>query len=373
MNFYQNIPHMDSIHQIADPDYYQPIPADWLIAITDVENSTPAIEKGRYKDVNGVAAASITALLNLVPDQDVPFVFGGDGATVLLPPTIHDEALRTLAACRAMAHQFFDLGLRVGLIPVQDVLVAGKVLRVGRLKMSDNFYQAIITGGGLSYAEDVLKHHIQQGPIVADFSADFSGFECRWQEIPSKHEENVTLIIKALDANPIPIYQAALEQIGKLYGNSQSRHPIALDKLRVALNPAELRTEARARWGDTSLWRIFSLWLYTLGGFLLVKYRHGIWEKQKEIVRDATDSEKFDDTLRMVISGSPNQRKMLAAYLDEQAQGRHLVYGLHVSDRALMTCLVFDRFGRQVHFLDGANGGYALAAKAMKQMEKQTL
>jgi hypothetical protein len=43
------------------------------------------------------------------------------------------------------------------------------------------------------------------------------------------------------------------------------------------------------------------------------------------------------------------------------------VYGLHISDRALMTCLVFERNGRQVHFVDGADGGYALAAKEMKQ------
>jgi hypothetical protein len=44
-----------------------------------------------------------------------------------------------------------------------------------------------------------------------------------------------------------------------------------------------------------------------------------------------------------------------------------LVYGLHVSKHALMTCLVFDRFGKQVHFVDGSGGGYALAAKQMKE------
>jgi hypothetical protein len=42
------------------------------------------------------------------------------------------------------------------------------------------------------------------------------------------------------------------------------------------------------------------------------------------------------------------------------------VYGLHTSKTALMTCLVFDRFGKQVHFVDGSNGGYTLAAKQLK-------
>jgi len=33
----------------------------------------------------------------------------------------------------------------------------------------------------------------------------------------------------------------------------------------------------------------------------------------------------------------------------------------------LMTCLVFERHGQQVHFVDGADGGYAAAAKEMKK------
>ncbi|MEP0899817.1 DUF3095 family protein [Nodosilinea sp. FACHB-13] len=40
-------------------------------------------------------------------------------------------------------------------------------------------------------------------------------------------------------------------------------------------------------------------------------------------------------------------------------------------DRALMTCLVFERSGREVHFVDGADGGYALAAKPLKEKLKR--
>ena len=43
------------------------------------------------------------------------------------------------------------------------------------------------------------------------------------------------------------------------------------------------------------------------------------------------------------------------------------VYGLHPSNRAQVTCLVFERMGHQVHFIDGADGGYALAAKDLKK------
>lgn len=81
---------------------------------------------------------------------------------------------------------------------------------------------------------------------------------------------------------------------------------------------------------------------------------------------ETTDYRKFDDILRMVIAGSPQQSKKLEKFLEKKYQDGRLVYGLHRTDRALMTCLVFERAGKQVHFIDGADGGYSIAAEAMK-------
>jgi hypothetical protein len=36
-----------------------------------------------------------------------------------------------------------------------------------------------------------------------------------------------------------------------------------------------------------------------------------------------------------------------------------------------MTCLVFNRHGGHVHFVDGAQGGYAMAAAQMKAQQKE--
>ena len=33
----------------------------------------------------------------------------------------------------------------------------------------------------------------------------------------------------------------------------------------------------------------------------------------------------------------------------------------------LMTCLIFERMGSQVHFVDAADGGYAMAAVGLKK------
>ena len=42
------------------------------------------------------------------------------------------------------------------------------------------------------------------------------------------------------------------------------------------------------------------------------------------------------------------------------------VYGTHVANAALMTCAITSYRGDHVHLVDGADGGYALAAKQLK-------
>lgn len=371
--FYSQIKPFYNIVEMTNPTYYRDVPDDWLIALTDVRNSTEAIEAGRYRDVNTVAAASISALLNAVQGQDIPYVFGGDGATILIPPQFRAAAAGALAAARALAGNFFELELRVGIIPVSDIKAHGHALRVAKLWSSENFQQAIFTGGGLSYAESLLKHP-EHGSryIIAETVApngDFSGFECRWNEVRSKHDETVTLLVMAInadDAARAQTYRATLEALERIYGSRDERHPIAVHNLRLAFRPSKLSTESRVRHQSTSLFRRLQLVWGSFKAAFAMRVGIGQWPTYKQLFVEATDHEKFDDTLRTIISGSAAQRAELERYLAAQRNAGQLVYGIHTSDAALVTCLVFDYFGRQVHFVDGTKGGYALAANQMK-------
>lgn len=91
------------------------------------------------------------------------------------------------------------------------------------------------------------------------------------------------------------------------------------------------------------------------------------WRTYIDVVQATTDVQKYDDMLRMLIAGNLSQRLALVAYLRAAHERGEIYYGLHVADRALLTCIVFDRMGRQVHFVDGADGGYARAAAALKE------
>jgi hypothetical protein len=43
------------------------------------------------------------------------------------------------------------------------------------------------------------------------------------------------------------------------------------------------------------------------------------------------------------------------------------VYGIHHAPAALMTCLIFARDCGHVHFVDGADSGYTMAAADLKR------
>ena len=125
--------------------------------MADVEGSTAAVQAGRYRDVNYLGAAAIAAVLNLAGDTEVPFVFGGDGASLAVPPSLLGPASAALAALRRHAAERFGLTLRVGAVPVRDVDADGHRVRVARLAVSPNYTQALFTGGGLAHADRLVK------------------------------------------------------------------------------------------------------------------------------------------------------------------------------------------------------------------------
>jgi len=102
-----------------------------------------------------------------------------------------------------------------------------------------------------------------------------------------------------------------------------------------------------------------------------VKTKNVDWGQYKQQLIVNTDYRKFDETLRMIISGTLEQRKRLDAYLEKLHNERKIVYGIHASPGAIITCMIFNYDTDHVHFLDASDGGYAMAAKEMKRQLKE--
>lgn len=374
--FYSDLPVLTDFVQVTYHHNFVAIPDDWLIVITDIIGSTRAIEQGRYKDVNLLGACSIVSVLNIADEVDIPFVFGGDGASLLIPPALLEETTRSLRAIQTLATEEFALSLRVGIVPVWVAANAGHPVDIAKLEISENYQQAVFMGGGLTYATDLVKDPATAHPYVlnsmkASAPANFSGLECRWQDIPSRYGETVSLLVLATQNEE---YRDVIEQIQLIYGASDLHNPITRDRLSLSFSPKTLLKETKIR-APTHHWLsklkyLIKIQFENLLGWIFIKFKLNVggtdWGKYQDVVAAASDYRKFDDMLRMVIAGNAVQREKLTDYLEQKYRSGKLIYGLHVSDRALLTCLVFDRNGRQVHFVDGADGGYALAAKEMK-------
>ena len=105
-------------------------------------------------------------------------------------------------------------------------------------------------------------------------------------------------------------------------------------------------------------------WLLDTFDLTAVGYRG---KQYRDELRQNTDYQRFDDTLRILIDCSSVEADKIDHMLDLEAQNKRLVYGLHRADSALMTCLVFDLDkSEHIHFVDGSNGGFTSAAKALK-------
>ncbi len=381
--FYEHLEGFAEFSQFTQLEWYRPLPSTWFVLIADVKGSTAAIEEGLYKEVNSLGAASIVVLLNAVAPLKVPYVFGGDGATICIPPSGKAAAESALVAAKQMAKNNFGLDLRIGMIAMSDIEAAGHQILVGKYQPSAHFQQAMFQGDGLSHAESLIKDPKIDNPYIiseeqVEANGNFEGFECRWNEIPSPHEETVAILVKVLDEDIAAteiIYHEVSQKILELYGDEREHHPLRMENLSLTNSVKKLSNEVKVRAASLNLWNHcrYTLkleFLSCLGRYFMhkkVKTENTDWGHYKQSLITNTDYRKFDEVLRMIISGDSKQRQQLTAYLEHLREQRKIVFGIHASAKALMTCLVFNHENDHIHFVDGSDGGYALAAKDMKQ------
>ena len=385
-SFYVDLPVLNDFLDIAQPRLYAPLPDDWHVVVTDVRNSTVAINNGMYKEVNLMGASTIMAMLNLTGSFSLPFVFGGDGATVCLHESLLSRARGALLATKRMAEEVYRLDLRTGIVPVTEIRKAGFDVLVARYRVSDNFVQAVFTGWGLQYAEEFLKNpetadRYSLKPDGSDTEADFSGLECRWKNVPSAHGEIVSLIVQSIAASSEErnlAYRAVITKVSEVYGSDTMCHPVQENLLSYAFTERRLSGESNIRsFGKGTLQRIaywFKIRFKALLGAVLmtIGYRstNTDWGAYKRQLVANTDFKKFDDKLRQTLSGTKEQRERLTEYLEGEFRAGSLVYGMHSAPTALITCLIFSYNGAHIHLVDSDNGGYARAAAELKERLK---
>ena len=375
LGFFAALPVLASARDTFEPARYRPAPDDWSLVVTDIVDSTTAIAQGRHKTVNFVAATAIAALRNLCAPTSIPFLFGGDGAVVMVPPEFAAAAQTELARVRAMAARDFGLTLRVGLVAVGALREAGSDVRVGRFEPTPGNSFGVFLGGGVGLLEAAIKGRGDPRlaaaagvPEALDDGApvNLEGLSCRWDELRSTRGKMVTLIVHgAADLGEIYLNVVALA------APDADPRPVRLDTLKARWPPRGfmLEAHARRRGGVLAVWALRVLVETLLAKLVLARGRPiGGFDPQRyrrEVVTN-TDFCKHDQTLCFVVDCALDRADAIERYIASCAAAQRLRYGMHVSDTALMTCLVTSaNDGLHVHFVDGG-GGYTRAASNLR-------
>ncbi|MEP0546703.1 MAG: DUF3095 family protein [Rhodothermales bacterium] len=371
--FFSDLPiHRTTLSALfADASLFADVPPDWHVIVTDIENSTDAVRAGRHEVVNLIATGGIIAALNLARRSGLtlPFFFGGDGATILVPPVLLEPALAALAAHRRNTRQNFGLELRVGSVPVLDLASASRTLRVGRLHLSDLFSIPVVLGHGLAEAERRVKGLERPTPLTPSDVLDLQGMQCRWDRIGpavSTHEVVSLLVTTPVEEGQAAVFKRVVDLLDEVYGALDARNPIARSSLRLDGTIAKLTTELKARHGYVTFWDLARAWIGTrLGGAVFLRSSRGKRYLDQLVV--LTDTLVIDGRINTVIAGSRQEREHLEARLQEMEREGVITYGLAVSRESVMSCYVSDWTDQHIHFVDGADGGYTLAAGMLKQ------
>lgn len=357
---------------LTEEHLFYRIPANWHVVITDVKGSTQAVKEGRHETVNMVATASMVAVLNIAYRQNItiPFFFGGDGATFLLPPGILEPALKALLQHQKNTAGSFNMQLRVGHVAVEDIYKKGCQLLISKLKTSDLFSIPVVLGNGLAHAEKIIKG---EDYLLSFLSAekgllDMSGFECSWDRIkpPEQYDEVVSLLVLARDAaQQAIVFKQVADSIDKVYGDPEKRKPITESKLKLKRTVQKISNEMRGKFGRFNLLYLAGTWLKLLMGPLYFKTKAGKTYLNQLV--QLSDTLVIDGRISTVISGTAAQRRELEKELDKLETEGAIVYGLYVSRESVLSCYVRNRNEEHVHFVDGADGGYTRAAMMLKQ------
>ncbi|MBF9195635.1 DUF3095 domain-containing protein [Microvirga terrestris] len=372
-DFYARLPVFDHFSDLTDPKRYMPVPDDWVLGLSDIVRSTSAIEAGRYKEVNTAAAAVIAALANKLGTSEFPFTFGGDGASFALPASQSDLARDALSAVAAWVRDAFGFELRIALVPVSEIRADGHDVRIARFSASPDVSYAMFAGGGLAYAERQMKNGaFGLPPAPSGTLPDLTGLSCRFDEITPERGVILSLIVLPTPKADPEAFNALINKVLALADGQEAGRPLS-DKGPPLASPFQgFGIESKTvRTGGLHLWplvrlaagRLASFMIFrtgrSLGGFDPTRYRHQLVEN--------TDFRKFDDGLRMTLDCTPGLADRLESLLHEAERQGVARHGLHRQEAALMTCFVpSPTRADHIHFVDGAMGGYAMAAQAMK-------
>lgn len=360
---------------------------DELIVVADIRGSTLAGQSGRGREVNYVGAACISVILNGFPNQRIPYVFGGDGATFIVHSTHCQRVIALLEQVQAMALTQYDLTLRIGTVSAREIRQRGAELFVGECARGEAiFYQFM--GGGFALADSLVKERCisiskkeaSEGKID---SLNLAGLSCRLLPFRSLNGSVYTVVIESSlpSQQQDKMYREVLALLNVRL-DLQSVRPIQIKNMKRRWLPTTFRIEAKAALAGKSFFSKLKSYVNSIVENILTTFVFKV-KKYSVMTGNVHDYEKalliqndwikLGGLMTLVLDLSEDDYLFCETLLQNYEASGMITYGSHVSDAAVMVCQVFANDpSNHLHFVDGAGCGLAAAATQLKNKRSQS-
>lgn len=355
--------------------YFSDVPNTWHVVVVDIQNSTQAVDEGKHHQINLTATGAIISVLNTIRKEkqrtEIPYFFGGDGATFILPTLFLNKIILILENYSLHIKRNTNLTLRVGHISVKQLVTQKSSLKIAKHQLTEQLSIPIFLGNGLKKAEELIKTNFEENNL-ADFKKDLlnlEGMECRWKQIdPTQAKKKVIcLLLDAIDeTNQRAIYRDVITKMDALFGTFKSRQPIKSNKLNLNFSILKIWEEMKISLVNKNLVYLFKNWVATLiGKFYLNLSPNG---KQYLIqISQLSHTFMLDGMINTIFTAEQHKIDLFIAYLNQLEKDKKIIYGIHITHASVMSCYVLDRKTKHSHFVDGTEGGYTSAAKMFKE------
>ena len=344
------------------------VPDSWYLLRAKV-HSEKAYTAQVCLDINSVAMAAIAAANNSVAEAAIPWWVHESGCTILIPPIVGDSLHAAMRGVKKMAKELFALELRAAIMPVCALTMQDAELEIGRYSSNTETSWAVIRGQGVRLSDSLMSDPNYRIGGAGSDSADFSGFEDRFEPVNSRFGKTVSVVVRSMHQNSqaqTQVYKRVLAEVKSLSQVTDQACPISADELRFApavdgfVTESEIRgfgheqTSRKIRKEIDAEIRAQKSWLQRLG-------IGGSLPRPERYVA-TTDFMSFCGCLRMNLDLRHGQLQRLREVLQVGEDHGHLVYGIHTADHSYMRALCTSA-GRRQYVVHGGVGGFELASR----------
>tara|TARA_R110002051_G_scaffold86498_2_gene152375 strand:- start:42609 stop:43772 length:1164 start_codon:yes stop_codon:yes gene_type:complete len=380
INFYSKLKNSSSslLNILENEANFIDVPLSWHVVVVDIKNSTSAVKEGNHHQVNLTATGAIISVLNTVRKIkrkcEIPYFFGGDGATFIIPEVLLKPTIQVLNNYRIHIKRKINLVLRVGDIPVK-ILIKKKVqLKIAKHQLTYKLVIPIVLGNGLKVAENIIKSSFQEKETTTfdETLLNLEGMECRWDEINPVQSKSkvVCLLLDAVNEDSqLTTYSQVLTQLDKEFGTFEKRQPIKNTSLRLDIRPKKVWEEMKISLVTNSWIYFFRNWIKSNFGNIYLNLTKSGKQYLKQ-VGQLSHTIMLDGMINTVFIAEQSKIDGFIKFLDSLETDNKLIYGIHVTHASVMSCYVLDRRTTHSHFVDGTEGGYTAAAKMFKSKKK---